>query len=183
MEHTAWPTIVISALVGSGAALAAVALTLAWVAPRAMESSAPTAADSSLPGAQELLNPHQQAQEIAAWRDARLREFNAERPLPGWSTNAQNQLEAHLEQLRQARSDQDLDVFDVVKVECHTSLCIASLAWDHIAYAREASTSLAGCNYRLPCATSSLVYDRPGEVSVGRYRHELIFHCDAMRTG
>lgn len=176
MPGASWPTIAISALVGSSSALAAVAVVLMFVTPGQLQTDDTASARLSQPG------PEEQAREVIAWRDVQLREFNAERVAPDWATRSQEQLGARLQVLNQQRSRHDLEAFDVERIECRTSMCIASLAWNGIEQAREASTTLAGFNYRLPCATSSLVYDKPGESSHGRYRHELIFRCKASQT-
>lgn len=180
-KRVSWPVVMMSALVGSGAALGTVVLFAALERP--LTDGSVVVHERSAPPRRMQLSSNEETQQVIAWRQSQMRRFNEEQVAPIWARQTQNQLEERLQVLKDRRAQQELDVFEIRNVECRSSMCVALLRWEDIEHAREASASLAGFNYRLPCATSSLVYDALDKPQDVPYRHEVIFRCQRSRAG
>ncbi len=123
------------------------------------------------------LSPEEENREVIAWKTIQIRKFTTEHIDPIWAEKTQNQIKQQLELLKKIRRQEGLDIFELESIECYTTICFTLLRWKNVELAREASAALAGYNYRLPCATSSLIYDKVENSEDTPYRHEVIFGC------
>lgn len=170
--------VVASAIMGSATALLAVAAAYLYFYQNDFLSGQMTVPQQqSAPKKIRESTIEEEIQQVIAWRTEQLAKFNAESIDPEWSENTQNILLGQFDDINQERGLYELEPFIVDNLECRTSMCVATLRWDNIEIARDASPTIAGYNYHLICATSSLVYDDPQQADNENYRSEVIFRC------
>ncbi len=171
--------VVASAIMGSVTALLAVAAAYFSFYQTDMLSGQTVAIQQrhSTPDQSRELTAQEEIQQVIAWRTTQIVKFNAEPIAPDWSKYAESTLLAQFDEINQERGQHSLEPFIVDNLECRFSMCVATLRWDNIELARDASPTIAGYSYHLPCATSSLVYDDPQQIENDNYRSEVIFRC------
>ena len=169
--------VVASAIMGSVTALLAVAAAFIFINQKDLPSGQFSVQQQSEPELIRESTVEEEIQQVIAWRTEQIAKFYAESIDPEWSKHAQNLLLGQFDDINQERSLYELEPFIVDNLECRSSMCIATLRWDNIEIARDASPTLAGYNYHLLCATSSLVYDDPQQAENENYRSEVIFRC------
>ncbi|WP_437963151.1 hypothetical protein WMF04_25780 [Sorangium sp. So ce260] len=109
------------------------------------------------------------------WHRSRLEAHRTQPTDAAWSTQAARSLQDGLHAVRGSSES-----FDVVSVDCKTTLCVATLDWADHGHARGASTRVLHHHYEPNCGVELFTPDPedPG----ARYRSRVVFDCTEARA-
>ncbi|WP_437314935.1 hypothetical protein [Sorangium sp. So ce385] len=111
----------------------------------------------------------------AEWHRSRLEAHRIEPTDSAWSAQSARSIQ---EGLRAVRGD--AAPFDVVSVDCKTTLCVATLDWADYDKTRAASSQVLHHVYEPNCGVE--FFNPPPEQPEARYQSQVIFDCTEART-